>query len=393
MSMKKFLYDYWEKKAVHIACDRSSRKFQSLFSWEKLNNLLDYSIFSHDDLELVLDGKVLTGRGIKGSGNLIMPHNLIRVLQRGATLKINAVHRRLAEVSDLVNSLRTEIRQDRINVNAYCSWPGHKAYIPHFDCHEVFILQIVGKKQWFVLEEPVQYPLQQDSYSFNPPDLSKTYINCVVQPGDVLYIPKGHWHHAMTIDEPSIHLTLGINCYTGIDFVEWLVETLHTNPEFRKNLPLNFTSSIETKSFNDHISFLLEQLKRQPPAKEVANFYYQHLLENSPERSGFSLPYRAGFEVSKYDRQTKFLRNSSQKIELIRDSSQENTHILINGKKITFRGLQVSDELVQSLTTKSHFSGIDFENWFPALNWEDQICPIIRMLVMEGVISVYRDND
>ena len=48
----------------------------------------------------------------------------------------------------------------------------------------------------------------------------------LLEAGDLLYIPRGWWHVAMPLDEPTLHLTVGVNNLTGADFLRWFADRL-----------------------------------------------------------------------------------------------------------------------------------------------------------------------
>ena len=54
---------------------------------------------------------------------------------------------------------------------------------------------------------------------------------------DLLYIPRGWWHVATPLDEPTLHLTVGVNNPNGADFLAWYVDRLKTSEDVRRDLP------------------------------------------------------------------------------------------------------------------------------------------------------------
>jgi len=55
--------------------------------------------------------------------------------------------------------------------------------------------------------------------------------------GDVLYLPRGWWHIAHPVDEPSLHLTFGIAPMHGLNLLNWMAMRLRSNALLRRNLP------------------------------------------------------------------------------------------------------------------------------------------------------------
>ena len=55
--------------------------------------------------------------------------------------------------------------------------------------------------------------------------------------GDLLYIPRGWWHVALPLDEPTLHLTVGLHQQNGVDLLNWFGERLRSERAVRQDLP------------------------------------------------------------------------------------------------------------------------------------------------------------
>ncbi len=172
-------------------------------------------------------------------------------------------------------------------VNAYCSWSSKQGFSRHYDTHDVFILQVEGSKQWPVYNETFKYPLSnQKSASLTSPE-EESYLSCVLHPGDVLYIPRGHWHYAVTQDEPFIHLTLGIHCKTGVDLLEWLICQFQHREEWRKSLPLR----IEQNAWDLSRESLIQDLNQHLKNHNISEEYYNYLEGLGKPVYQYTFPY------------------------------------------------------------------------------------------------------
>ena len=67
---------------------------------------------------------------------------------------------------------------------------------------------------------------------------AKPVIDAVLSPGDALYLPRGWIHSAQALETTSIHLTIGVSPVTTLDVVHAVVDTLASDAEFRKSLPM-----------------------------------------------------------------------------------------------------------------------------------------------------------
>src|SRR6266851_3520842 len=59
----------------------------------------------------------------------------------------------------------------------------------------------------------------------------------VLEPGDLLYIPRGCYHVAVPMNEPALHLTLGVKNPRGIDLLLWMAEQTRAAEIANRDLP------------------------------------------------------------------------------------------------------------------------------------------------------------
>ncbi|MEG4206788.1 cupin domain-containing protein [Microcoleus sp. Pol7_A1] len=370
-NLKEFLDNNWTTKAVLIPSE-GKKNFVHLFSWEKLNYLLNFHELRYPDIRLAIGGKVLDE-----SAN----ENLIKSCQSGATLIINEVHKLIPEIANFAAEIKSDFGYGN-QVNAYCSWPEKQGFFSHYDTHEVFILQVDGIKQWYVFEDTIKYPLKDQKSSSFPPPETEAYLSCILHPGDVLYIPRGHWHYAVACEEPSLHLTLGIHCKTGIDFLEWLVSELREQSDWRKSLPLRTNAD----SINANVNSLIAQLQRYANSKNLADEYSSYLDSLGKPVAKYSLPHQAGFNIFPCGVQTKFRIPKFQRVRIHELSDGGGYKIVVAGKEVSLRG--VTAKFMDNLFSTEFFTGEDVMDWLPDYDWEIDVVPLLSKLVVEGIIFV-----
>lgn len=110
----------------------------------------------------------------------------------------------------------------------------------HHDTHDVFCLQIEGEKRWLVYPPVLELPLKQQKYVPAMGEPGEPVMDVTLRAGDMLYLPRGWLHQAMTSDVPSLHLTVGINVATWRDAVrEALDEAAREEIELRRGVALD----------------------------------------------------------------------------------------------------------------------------------------------------------
>ncbi|NET58882.1 MAG: cupin, partial [Symploca sp. SIO2E6] len=267
-------------------------------------------------------------------------------------------------------------------VNAYCSWPGRQGFSSHYDTHEVFILQVDGTKKWQVFGDTVKYPLPEQKSSFLVPPEGEPDVSCILNPGDVLYIPRGHWHYAMALDEPSLHLTLGVHCQTGIDFLEWLVSELTKQEEWRQSLPLRTANAPVAAE----VEGLIEKLSKYLHYNQISDEYLNYLDSLGKPAAQYSLPEQAGFNLFPQGRATRFTSAKFQRVTIAELPEGSGYKIITSGKEIVLRG--VNRTMLENLFKGETFTGDEILRWLPDCDWELDIVPLLSRLVMEGIIFV-----
>lgn len=223
-----------------------------IFSWDHMNDLLSRSkLWNADVMELALDGKVLAparycrpGMGRLGERALRPDREQIHhFLREGATLVLDfleGIHPGIQDVAMCIERLTGT----STSANAYCSWKNMPGYASHFDTMCVFAIQLEGEKSWNIyqgrINEPMAIPGAGPSeFSREQHDRQKGQVarRIVMRPGDVLYLPRGLYHDALTTDTASLHVSFGATYLAGFSGVSMLAQELQREEYFRKRLP------------------------------------------------------------------------------------------------------------------------------------------------------------
>jgi ribosomal protein L16 Arg81 hydroxylase len=249
VTVEQFRRDHLDRAPLHLR--GTPEKFASMMSWDELNRLLDMTeVWTCQTLNLALDRQVIPAedycrRGRNRDGRTIPmpePARVRRWLGRGASLLLNdidALSPGLRAVSDLLEGALG----GRVQINLYCSWRERQAFPSHFDTHDVFALHIAGAKRWTIYQgrcdQPVDHPVWK---ALGQPhhERAKGEVLMVadLQPGDILYLPRGQYHDALATGEAAIHLAVGVNEPIGLDVVSLLFETaVRGGSLFRTRLP------------------------------------------------------------------------------------------------------------------------------------------------------------
>jgi bifunctional lysine-specific demethylase and histidyl-hydroxylase NO66 len=247
---ERFASDVWGRAAL---LTRGVSDFSDLFSADAVDELISRRGLRTPFLRVAKGGSTLPDSSFTspaGVGATISDQlddtELWRKFADGATLVLQALHRTWEPVSSFSTQLSTELGHP-VQANAYITPPQNRGFDDHYDVHDVFVLQIEGTKRW-IIHEPVHVdPLRSQPWTDRRSAVTEAaqgtaYIDTVLEPGDVLYLPRGWLHAAQAQGKVSIHLTLGVHNWTRHALAEHLAEAalaaLGDDPEMRRSLPL-----------------------------------------------------------------------------------------------------------------------------------------------------------
>ncbi|MCT7954437.1 JmjC domain-containing protein [Laspinema palackyanum] len=377
--LHQFFQENWTKQAVFIP-GTESKKFSHLFGWPQFNYLLNYHRIKYPDLRFSRDGESLPATGVD---------QWLERVQEGATLIIDSVHERVPELKKLVANIRQELGY-RSQINLYCSPWDEKGFNCHYDSHEVIILQIAGEKDWFIFPETIAFPLwKMRSSDQIPPDVPP-YLQCTLKPGDLLYIPRGHWHYAIACSNPllddyspSLHLTLGIDCQTGLNWMNWLEKQLEENPQWRQSLPVIPQGDMTT--VKPHLEQLRDRLIELLQNPDTIAGYLDYLSYSDRPTLPFSFPYQLGSQIFDQGLETRFRPSALHPVKIVA-IGDNHTQVTIAAKQATIKGIPT--HLVQQFFLPEGFTLLDLADWCPFLDVETEVIPLLTRLVTQGILFV-----
>ena len=220
-------------------------KFGTLFGWDDLNHLLKHGRLGTPFIRVVRNGGTVGenqysfekthGYRQRAEYRVVEPHKLSALLRSGATLIVNQVNAVCPRVHELSRNMERALGAG-VNMNLYAGWRTDKGFSKHWDEHDFFILQVAGRKRWEVYPDTRPHPLNGDPAVQLVP--TKALWTGVLSQGDVLYVPRGWWHVAYPLDEPSMHLTTGVQTCSGDSVMTWLRGRLMASAHFRDDVPL-----------------------------------------------------------------------------------------------------------------------------------------------------------
>ena len=131
----------------------------------------------------------------------------------GYTIVLESIHRYVRAIASLLHAIEVELNF-ATQVNAYFTPPESQGFVPHYDEHDVLILQIRGSKIWHLYDGIDVAPRAALRHEPVAADALPSPTDVLLEVGDVLYLPGGRVHAAEATSEVSVHLTVGVQAPT-----------------------------------------------------------------------------------------------------------------------------------------------------------------------------------
>jgi len=247
--VRRFFADVWSQRPLLIE-HRDDAAFGDLFSLESVDRILSGTFPRRPAVRLVKDGAELppstyvrtVSLGSEWLHDVIDAGRVYDAFQKGATIVVQGLQRYWEPVMRFTRDLELELSHP-VQVNAYVSPPGERGLGVHYDTHDVFVLQISGSKRWNVHERAVEFPLPHQR-SRAAPVAAQSLIEHELLAGQSLYVPRGFLHEAIATTQVSVHLTVGILCYTWKDLFDQVFRDTEDVAAFREALPAGFAHDV-----------------------------------------------------------------------------------------------------------------------------------------------------
>jgi lysine-specific demethylase/histidyl-hydroxylase NO66 len=181
-----------------------------------------------------------------GIADQVSDDKLTALFADGSTIVLQALHRVWPPVIDFCQQLAADLGHP-VQANAYVTPPQNQGFDDHYDVHDVFVLQVAGRKKWSIHAPVLPSPLRDQPWTDRRDDVRRAaeqepVIEAVLEPGDALYLPRGYLHSATALGGVTIHLTLGVHSWTRHAVAEELVglalDRLSDDEQARGSLPL-----------------------------------------------------------------------------------------------------------------------------------------------------------
>jgi hypothetical protein len=214
-----------------------SKRFSRLLPWSTVNTLLQSNPFGPGQLSVLQGSSTLVADMYRDRDDLskLRLDSLQLLADQGLSLVINRVDDLVPAIGAFTAMLERHLRCT-VAANGYLTFCRGGAFRPHWDSHDVLVLQLHGRKSWRVYQPKETDPVRDHAYERGAV-LGPVLWQDALEPGDLLYLPRGHVHVAeVKNNEASAHLSLNLSWRRGADILAWLSESPDLDEALRMDI-------------------------------------------------------------------------------------------------------------------------------------------------------------
>jgi bifunctional lysine-specific demethylase and histidyl-hydroxylase NO66 len=384
-----FFAGTWSKRPLLVE-RRDDAAFGDLFSLEAVDRILAGTFPRRPAIRLVKAGAEIpvasyvrtVSLGSEWLHDVIDAGRVYDAFQNGATIVVQGLQRYWEPVVRFARDLELALSHP-VQVNAYVSPPGERGLGVHYDTHDVFVLQIAGSKRWNVHERAVDDPLPHQRVKGSC-EAQESLIETELQPGQSLYIPRGFLHEAIATDRVSVHLTVGMLCYTWKDVIDDAMKEVEDVAAFRAALPVGFANDPAAcaPAIAAKLRALAEWIEERDAGALADRLAKRFLSTRAPIRFGQfeQIPLVEALDSSS---EVRMREGSAMKIERAGDDGDGTIAVVLGDRTLTMPA--ALEDALRFVRAGDRFTVTELGTFF-----EDDASGIAfaRRLVREGLLEI-----
>jgi lysine-specific demethylase/histidyl-hydroxylase NO66 len=237
-----FLAQHYEREPL-VSIHDDPQRFAALLTLARLDRFIAEADLRAGMVELANHHRPVSRDAYVGPEGRVDAAVVAAEYGRGSTIVFNELHGSIPELGEFCRAVE-EAFSSQVTTNVYLTPAGNQGFPPHYDNHDVFVMQISGRKLWRLWETAVDTPYRGERFEqsgFVPERVSREFV---LGPGDCAYVPRGVMHDAENVgEEPSLHVTVGLFTKKWAELIlEAVSEIALAEPDFRRALPAGFAT-------------------------------------------------------------------------------------------------------------------------------------------------------
>ena len=254
LSKQEFLKEYWQKKPLLIK--QGFRDFEDPLDANELAGLA---------MEESIESRIITNQNNDWQAHHGPFEDFELLTEQHSTLLVQAVDHWHPDAAQILEPFRfiPNWRIDDLMISY--STPGGGVG-PHLDQYDVFIIQGEGKRHWRVGMPDSNLKQFAQNKSLLQVEQFPAVIDCILEPGDILYIPPGCPHEGYAV-ENAINYSVGFRAPNQQDllssFADYVIDkevgnTRYSDPLLETRESKGLLSNSETDKVKQLLASLLQ---------------------------------------------------------------------------------------------------------------------------------------
>lgn len=376
-----FLSSYWGRKPLFVR-RKEEGYYEGILSLCDVDDLLSSGSVHPTNIRLVQGQSHVPSDEYVSNDGLVDPIEVVKRFDQGHTIVLEQTQRYRTGLRRLCDELTDDLGF-AFQTNLYLTPPLSQGFDLHYDTHDVFVLQIHGNKRWTIHGSPIPLPLPGQTYERCELSSGGETLGGVLVPGDLLYIPRGYFHSATSLDYPSLHITLGALTKTWTDILlEVVAVACAKDPVFRESLPVRLFSPNRDLSSETATSHFAELWQKISNSIDFVGVIRQFSADVTRQRR----PTNTG-HVQRITELRNLSRDSFVKARSVPISwrvDEGTVTVIAFEKEISFPSFAIND--LQDLLSGEE---IQVQRVRGAVGMEGKLA-LARRLVLEGLLDIVR---
>jgi len=332
-SVEEFFHHYYEKNYLHFS-RHTPTYYDAILNTDDIDLFFQNKTLPSSHLRVVNNGEELhPGKWSHHNSSTADNDKLFVLFNQGNTLIINSGNSSILKLINYCSDLEREL-QLRLQFNIYITPVNAQGFAPHYDDHDVFILQTTGTKLWRLYHSPIELPSKKQPHCKHKDkyELGTPAFEVELKPGDLLYIPRGLIHDASTTDTASVHITLGLHPNYWFELLREVADLAEDKAEFRRAVPNALMDEHYQHQFKEEFRQRLQTLIDNLDVDELLARKSEQYITN--KRSEDQNRFKDSIQLNKLN--VNSVLSKRENILFKVDKDAENVYVKFYKKKLDF---------------------------------------------------------
>jgi len=289
ISRETFFEEYYQKK--HLLIKRKNTDyFQDFLNIEDIDDYLSKNNNYHPNVRVIKQGVKYTEKDYLkadsfGRNDIIDVEKLYKEYKGGASILLQEFERYFDKLKNLCLNLQSDTGL-LFSSYVYVTPKNSKGFVAHYGTTDAFVVQLQGNRKWHLYDYPVSLPTSQQDYwdtemyqTNHYADIKPT-VTEILEPGDILYMPRGLVHQVEGLNQTSLHCTLGGTSPQWHNLLEHIAKDAYIFEKLRASIHIHdskkFTRKALISTLKEAVNEIFEDEKMEDIVSSYMDKYSMH---------------------------------------------------------------------------------------------------------------------